>query len=90
VSPTTTTTDHYNSPRNTSSQIGANPSRHWKSYLAPELARLSPREAGNINHEPEADIAQDATGSSINRLKGYSSAYNLRQFDNSNLSSQLQ
>lgn len=43
ISPTTTATDHYNSPKNISGQLSSNPSRHWKSYLAPELARLSPR-----------------------------------------------
>lgn len=87
---TTTTTDHYNSPKNSSSQLGGNPSRHWKSYLAPELAKLSPRDGGNINLEPELEAAPELSSGSINRLKGYSSAHNLRQFDHSNLSSQLQ
>mgnify|MGYP000865848908 FL=1 len=43
-----------------------------------------------MNLEPELDPAPEISGNSINRLKGYSSAYNLRQMDNSNLSSQLQ
>jgi hypothetical protein len=43
-----------------------------------------------MNLEPELDPAPEISSNSINRLKGYSSAYNLRQMDNSNLSSQLQ
>jgi hypothetical protein len=39
ISPNPTTANDQFSPRNQTTA-----SRHWKSYLAPELARLSPRE----------------------------------------------
>lgn len=68
------------SPRNQSSQFQSGSPRHWKSYLAPELTRLAPRDSDTEYDNPQAH----EQGSQV--LKGYSSVYSLRQGDMSNAS----